>query len=154
MCIDSSIATDRRNSYRHDSTLGRTRSNRTRTEGWHFGRRQASSGRGRRSSKEGPRPRGATVGDATFGQCAEGLAPGELVETSVDEGLEGLGRLRPSSWRRRADKRSEAKALTASLTGRSLWGGQDEGARDANKTRNGPKARASTEASKARATER
>ena len=47
------------------------RSNRTRAEGWRFGRRN----RGHHPSKEGRRPRGATVGDTTFGRRPKACGP-------------------------------------------------------------------------------
>jgi len=49
------------------------RSDRTRAEGWRFRRRS----RGHRPSKEGQRPRGATVGDATFGHRPKACRPAE-----------------------------------------------------------------------------
>ena len=49
------------------------RSDRTRAEGWRFKRRS----RGHRPSKEGQRPRGATVGDATFGHRPKACRPAE-----------------------------------------------------------------------------
>ena len=48
------------------------RSDQTRAEGWRFGR-----SRGLHPSKEGQRPRGATVGDATFGHQPKVSGPAE-----------------------------------------------------------------------------
>ena len=108
------------------------RSNRTRAEGWCFGRRS----RGHHPSKEGRRPRGATVGDTTFGRRPKACGPGGVRAESVSNHVfacqaKSRSPLR-SEWLRQHLRRPRAKASCEAMRREAKWhlqngGGGSEG---------------------------